>query len=141
MSSVDSIKDCFISLACVNFMVTVLEEQRFFFVYIWQVQCGKAAMQIFPCCCDHNLRLNPGIQLYLGIKDNFVFMLIPDWFSLRGKLPVIREPMESLPSEINLDPPLLFPTMTSQYYFIFHFESSIPSPLPTLPPPKDSYLN
>lgn len=68
-------------------------------------------------------------------------MLIPAWFSLKGKLPVIGEPMESLLSEINLDPPILFPTKTSQYYFISHFQSNIPSPLPTLPSPQESYLN
>lgn len=49
--------------------------------------------------------------------------------------------MESLLSEINLDPPILFPTKTSQYYFIFHFQSNIPSPLPTLPSPQEGYLN
>lgn len=98
---------------------------KFCFMYIWQVQCGKAAVQIFPRCCDHNLSLNPGIQLYLGKKENFISMLI----SIKGKLPVIGEPMESLLSEVSLNSLILFPTMTSQYYFIFHIQSKIPSPL------------
>lgn len=68
-------------------------------------------------------------------------MLILAWFSLKGKLPVTREPMESLLSEINLDPPILFPTMTSQYYSIFPFQSNISSHLPTLPPSQESDLN
>lgn len=89
------------------------------FIYIWQVEWGKAAMQIFQCFCDHNLSLNPGIQLYLGgKKDNFVAMLISAWFSEKGKLPVIREPMECLLSKVNLEPPILFPTEKSVLFYL-----------------------
>lgn len=95
---------------------------KFCFIYIWQVQWGKAAMQIFPCCCDHNLSLNPGIQLYRGKKkekkDNFVTMLISAWFSEMGNLPVIWEPMEGLLSEVNLEPPILFPTEKSVLFYL-----------------------
>lgn len=106
-------------------MVTFLEELSFILSTYDRYSMGRAVMQIFPRCCDHNLSLNLGIQLYLGRKDNFVSMLI----SIKEKLPVIGQPMESLLSEISLDPPILFPTMTSQYYFIFHIQSKIPSPL------------